>query len=174
MISLFDVFAPIQLLAWASAVLYVLSYQQKTSQKTIIFWAPADVLMAIHFIFMSAPLFLITAIGGTFRSLIAVYLSKRSLGLYLIMYLVVLVAAYFLLSSGLKEAFAVFGTLSFSLSVWFKESFLWHRGFAFCHQLSWIAAYVLLESYGGLALMIFMFASNAIGTSRYLLNQKGE
>ena len=167
-----EMFSPVQLLAWGAACIYIISYQRQDANKTILLWAPADFLMAIHFIFMGAFLYLVTAVGGTIRSLIAVYCSKKVLKSYLIFYVLVVLAVFPFLLDGVKDYFAMAGTIFFSLSVWLKEKFIWHRIFAFGHQFSWIIAFTLLESYGGMALISFMFISNLIGTGRYLLTKK--
>ncbi len=76
------------------------------------------------------------------------------------------------LGDDFKEFIAFIGAGFFSLSVLFKHNFIWHRIFAFCHQICWVAAFTLLGSFGGLALITFMFVSNIIGTTRYLINQR--
>ena len=115
---------------------------------------------------------MMTALGGTIRSLIGVYCQRRTLSIYLILYLVVLACAFPFLADGLKDYIAYLGTTFFSLSVWFKDSFIWHRVFAFAHQISWMLAFILLGSYGGLVLIFIMFSSNVVGTVRYILGNK--
>ena len=85
--------------------------------------------------------------------------------------ILILIIAPFL-GSELKDLFAAIGTVFFSLSVWFKHDFLIHRAFAFAHQLSWTFAFILLGSYGGLALILVMFCSNIVGTTRYILKRR--
>lgn len=167
-----ELFAPIQIPAWIAAVIYIVSYQRQSADKTILLWAPADFLMVVHFFYMGALFYLATAIGGIIRSLVAVYGSKKTLGYYLAFYLVVILSLFPFLMDGIKDYFAMVGTMCFCLSVWFKENYLLHRAFAFGHQANWIFAFFLLGSFGGLALIIFMFVSNVIGTGRYLLNKK--
>lgn len=128
--------------------------------------------MALHFYFMNAPLFMLTALGGTIRSLMAIYAPRKALGIYLVLYILALIAVFPFIGDGLKDYIAVAGTTFFCFSVWFKENFLAHRFFAFMHQISWIIAFILLGSYGGLALISVMFFSNIIGTGRYILKQR--
>ncbi len=167
-----EIFAPVQIPAWIATLIYIVSYQRQTANKTILLWAPADVLMAIHFIFMDAFFYLVTSVGGVIRSLVAVYAPKKVLGYYLALYMVVLLSLFPFLMDGIKDYFAVVGTTCFCLSVWFKEKYIMHRIFAFAHQFSWIIAFALLGSYGGLALVSFMLLSNVIGTGRYLFNKR--
>jgi len=64
------------------------------------------------------------------------------------------------------------GTCFFSLSFLMKHNFLAHRLFALGHQVSWLIAFIILGSFGGLALIAFMLISNSIGTGRYLLGKR--
>ena len=130
--------------------------------------------MFAHFFFMGAPLFMVTALGGTIRSLMAIYAPRKALGAYLILYTILVIALAPVLGEGIKDVFAVIGTTCFCLSVWYKQNFLIHRAFAFGHQICWIVAFILLGSYGGLALISIMFLSNVIGTGRYILKQDSQ
>lgn len=167
-----EIFSPVQIPAWIAAVIYIASFQQQSSNKTIWLWIPADILMAVHFYFMSAPLLLMTAIGGTIRSLIALKCPRKTLLIYLLAYLAVIIPVFLFFGEGLQDYMVLIGTSFFCASVFAKEKFLWHRAFAFGHQLCWIIAFYLLGSYGGFALIIFMFISNITGTGRYVLANK--
>ena len=167
-----QIFAPVQVLAWGAALLLVISYQKQTANKTIFWWIPADVLMLAHFYFMGAPFFMLLAGGGLLRSIIALKFSHRTLLIYLAFYMFLLGVALLFIGDDFKDYIAFLGTSFFSLSVIFKQKFIWHRMFAFAHQACWIAAFIMLGSFGGLALISFMFISNAIGTTRYLINQR--
>jgi len=103
---------------------------------------------------------------------VAIKTSKKFLSFYLIFYTILILIIAPFLGSELKDLFAAIGTVFFSLSVWFKHDFLIHRAFAFAHQLSWTFAFILLGSYGGLALILVMFCSNIVGTTRYILKRR--
>ena len=166
------IFAPVQLLAWASTVLYIISFQKQSSDKTIMLWAPADFLIAIHFYFMNAPLLMLIGLGAMVRSFVAIKYSQKTLGVFLVCYLIAIFIALFLLDTGLKDYMAVGATSCFCMSVFLKKSFVWHRTFAFANQACWTTAFILLGSWGGLAWGGAMFMSNLIGTMRYLRDQK--
>ena len=167
-----QIFAPVQLLAWAAGALYFASYQKQSGDKTIFFWAPADFLFILHYYFMNAPFFMIMAMGSTIRSIVALKCSRRVLGLYLLFYVFGLLILLNFMAEGTKDYVAMIGTIAFSLSVWMKDKFITHRLFAFVHQLCWMVAFILLGSYGGLSFIAIIFISNAIGTGRYLMNNK--
>lgn len=141
-------FSPVQLLAWVAAVIYIISYQKKSADQTIGLWVPADMLMAAHFYFMNVPLMMMIAIGGTLRSAIAVKCPKKILVIYLIAYLTFITACLYFIGDEFKDYMAVIGTFCFSFSTLMKHHFLWHRAFAFCHQVCWFIAFILLGSYG--------------------------
>lgn len=169
-----QIFAPVQLLAWVAAIIYIISYQKQSADKTIKWWIPADILMVIHMFFMGAPLFILISIGGTLRSIISLQFSRKILKIYLAIYMLAVVCAFPFLGEGLRDIMGVIGTGFFSLSVLMKHNFIVHRLFALGHQLSWIGALSILGSFGGLALILFMLTSNVIGTGRYLLKKRNE
>ena len=172
MLSLIEIFSPIQLLAWGAGLLYFVSYQKQSANKTIMLWAPADFLFALHFYFMNAPFFLFTAVAGSLRSIIALKCKRKTLGFYLLFYAVALMGAFFFLEGGVKDFFGLIGSILFCLSIWFKDNFITHRLYAFGHQMCWIVAYIFLQSYGGFFFMSLIFLSNLVGTGRYLVNQQ--
>ena len=167
-----DIFSPVQLLAWIAAVIFIASFQKQSADKTIRYWIPADVFMVLHFFFLQAPFFIMIAGGSIVRSIIAIKCSYKILISYIAVYLLLLAASLLIFDFGLREYIAFIGTLFFSASILSKEKFFLHRGFLFGHQITWIIAFSLLGSYGGIALISFMLISNIIGTGRYFFNSK--
>lgn len=157
---------------WIAVALYLISFQLLNPRKTIFLWGPADFLMAVHFFGIGAIIPMITAIGGTFRSLIAVYGSKRLLQVYIAVYLIVVSVCVYILAQAVEDYLTLVGTVFMCLSVLYQERFVLHRLFAFGHQSFWTAVFILIGSWPGLVLILCMMGSNVTGFARYCLEEK--
>ena len=127
--------------------------------------------MTLHFFFLGATFFIAIPAGGMIRSILALKASYKILVIFIVFYMSALATALYVFDFGVREYIAFIGTVFFSASTLTKHHFLLHRAFALCHQISWIIAFTMLGSYGGLALILFLLASNIIGTGRYLYNR---
>lgn len=156
-----------QSIGWIGLLFIVISFQLKKTRHTILCYIPADLCYAIQFYGLNSYSSMIIAISAIFRSIAGVWFSQKIMTFVVILHALIAWCAFFIFASSPIEAFGAFGATFMSTSIWFREKYYLCRGFAACHQVSWLILYTAIGSYSGVTMMIMALSSNIIGLIRH-------
>jgi len=152
--------------------IYIFALQAQTVKRTALYSTPMDFFYALHFLMLGAVSGMYVAFMGSVRDLFVAYGSKRTLYLFIVVYISIIWCATFIVAKTGVDYIPVVASTSATIGMLFRQNFVLSRAMVYVSQILWISFFWQIMSVPGAVGASVVIISNTVALRRYLVLQE--